>query len=61
MIEESVAECGRRADEVMFDAEHFFDGYADDPDYAVACLQAAERGGGELDRALRHQWRPAAP
>jgi len=45
MIEESIAEAARRVDEVMFDAEHFFDGYAEDPGYALACLEAAARGG----------------
>jgi 2-isopropylmalate synthase len=45
MIEESVAEACRRAPEVLFDAEHFFDGYLADPDYALACLEAARRGG----------------
>ena len=29
----------------MFDAEHFFDGYAADADYALACLAAAAEGG----------------
>ncbi len=36
---------GRR---VIFDAEHFFDGFAADPDYAVATLAAAAAGGAEL-------------
>ena len=27
--------------EFMFDAEHFFDGYKSNPDYAIACLKAA--------------------
>src|SRR5690606_10613167 len=45
MIEDSVAEAGRRVSEVLFDAEHFFDGYLADPDYALACLEAARRGG----------------
>jgi 2-isopropylmalate synthase len=45
MIEDSVAEAGRHALEVMFDAEHFFDGYAADPGYALACLEAAAAGG----------------
>jgi 2-isopropylmalate synthase len=45
MIEESVAEAARRVGEVMFDAEHFFDGYNADPDYALACVDAAARGG----------------
>lgn len=45
MIEESIAEAARRVPEVMFDAEHFFDGYLADADYALACLDAAKRGG----------------
>ena len=32
-------------DEVMFDAEHFFDGYKANPDYAMACLAAADKAG----------------
>jgi 2-isopropylmalate synthase len=31
--------------EALFDAEHFFDGYKANPDYAVACLQAALEAG----------------
>jgi 2-isopropylmalate synthase len=45
MIEESVAEARRRVPEVLFDAEHFFDGHQADPGYALACLEAARRGG----------------
>jgi 2-isopropylmalate synthase len=45
MIEESVALAAARADEVIFDAEHFFDGFAADPGYALTCLEAAARGG----------------
>jgi 2-isopropylmalate synthase len=45
MIEDSLAEAARRVPEVMFDAEHFFDGYAADPGYAMACLEAADRAG----------------
>jgi 2-isopropylmalate synthase len=45
MIEESIAEACRRVSEVLFDAEHFFDGYQADPGYALACLEAARRGG----------------
>jgi 2-isopropylmalate synthase len=33
---------------VIYDAEHAFDGYKDNPDYAVATWQAAERGGADL-------------
>ncbi|NOX89959.1 MAG: citramalate synthase [Calditrichaeota bacterium] len=36
---------GRR---VVFDAEHFFDGYKDDPEFAVRMLKAAEQGGADI-------------
>ncbi len=32
---------------VFFDAEHFFDGFADDPDYSLQCLATAARAGAE--------------
>lgn len=32
---------------VIFDAEHFFDGYLDNPDYALRVLEAAEGAGAE--------------
>jgi 2-isopropylmalate synthase len=34
-------------DEVFFDAEHFFDGYKANPDYAVQALLAAETAGAD--------------
>ena len=40
-IRASVAHLVAERREALFDAEHFFDGYADDPDYALACLRAA--------------------
>jgi 2-isopropylmalate synthase len=33
--------------EPLFDAEHFFDGYKSDPDYALACLNAAHGAGAQ--------------
>src|SRR6478736_5586267 len=45
MIGDSIAHAKARMDEVMFDAEHFFDGYKANPDYAMACLKAAEANG----------------
>ncbi len=45
MIEESIAFLVLRGKQALFDAEHFFDGHAADPDYAMACLRAAVRGG----------------
>jgi len=45
MIRESVAYGVARGREVIFDAEHFFDGFTRDPDYALAvCVAAAEAG-----------------
>ncbi len=32
---------------VFFDAEHFFDGFDDDPDYALQCLATAARAGAD--------------
>jgi 2-isopropylmalate synthase len=37
--------CGRR---VIYDAEHFFDGYRDDPGYALDTLRAAAIAGAEV-------------
>ena len=48
MIESTVAylvSVGRR---VIYDAEHFFDGYAADAAYAIETLKAAIRGGAEV-------------
>jgi len=42
------AEKTRFLREVIYDAEHFFDGYKDDPDYAMATLQAAVEGGADV-------------
>lgn len=41
MIAESVAYLRSRDKEVLFDAEHFFDGYKADAGFAVRCLKAA--------------------
>ncbi len=45
MIADSIAEALTRVDEVMFDAEHFFDGYKADPAYALSCVETAYRAG----------------
>ena len=45
MIRESVAYGIALGKEVIFDAEHFFDGFARDAEYAIeACLEAARAG-----------------
>jgi 2-isopropylmalate synthase len=45
MIGSSVAHAAGRAEEVMFDAEHFFDGYKANPEYALDCARAAHAAG----------------
>jgi 2-isopropylmalate synthase len=47
MIADSVRFCAERGKRVIYDAEHFFDGWADDRGYALACLAAAVDGGAE--------------
>src|SRR3989449_2077869 len=47
IIADSIAFMKRRVDEVMFDAEHFFDGFRANPDYALECLEAAQDGGAD--------------
>ncbi|MFP4281242.1 MAG: citramalate synthase [Opitutales bacterium] len=47
MIEDSVRFLKESGREVIYDAEHFFDGYADDPAYALETLLAAHRGGAD--------------
>ena len=44
MIADSVAFLAREGKRVVYDAEHFFDGYRDDPDYALRCLRGRGRG-----------------
>ena len=44
-IRASVAHVVAQGREALFDAEHFFDGHALDPDYALACLRAAHEAG----------------
>jgi 2-isopropylmalate synthase len=45
MIGDSVAYCAAAGREVVYDAEHFFDGYKADRDYAFATLRAAYAAG----------------
>ncbi len=47
MIEESVRTLGTGGAKVIYDAEHFFDGYKHNPTYAIQCLSAAAAGGAE--------------
>ena len=45
MICQSVAAARERGRESMFDCEHFFDGYKNNPAYAIDCARAAHDGG----------------
>ena len=45
MVAESVAFVAERGREVVYDAEHYFDGYRADPGYALSTLRAARQGG----------------
>jgi 2-isopropylmalate synthase len=45
MIRETVAHLVANGREVIYDAEHFFDGYKDSPEHALASIQAAAEGG----------------
>ncbi len=47
MIADSVAFCRAAGKRVVYDAEHFFDGYRDDPGYALECVRAAAEAGAE--------------
>lgn len=47
MVAESVDYLKRRDRRVFFDAEHFFDGFRDDPDFALRVLRAAVDAGAE--------------
>ncbi|MEE8392339.1 MAG: citramalate synthase, partial [Anaerolineae bacterium] len=47
IIRESVAYLKAQGREVIYDGEHFFDGYKADPDYTTATLQAAVEGGAD--------------
>ena len=48
IIRESLAYLKIQGREIVYDAEHFFDGYKADPDYTLATLQAAVEGGADV-------------
>jgi len=47
IIHDSVAYLKKYTDRVFFDAEHFFDGYKDNPEFALKCLLAARDAGAD--------------
>ena len=48
VIHDSVAYLKRHVDTVIFDAEHFFDGYRASPEFALECCQVAADAGADL-------------
>ena len=48
MIEDTVRYLKEQGKEVVYDAEHFFDGYLDNSEYAISTLEAAQRGGADF-------------
>src|SRR2546421_12999818 len=48
MIRDTVRFCKEAGREVLYDAEHFCDGFKDAPDHALATLQAALEGGADM-------------
>ncbi|HWL51781.1 MAG TPA: citramalate synthase [Chthoniobacteraceae bacterium] len=48
MIRESIAHLKSHGREVFYDAEHFFDGYKDNPEYAVSTIRGAVEAGVDL-------------
>jgi 2-isopropylmalate synthase len=47
LISDSVSFLKKNGKEVLYDAEHFFDGYKDNPEYALKTLLAAEKAGAD--------------
>lgn len=48
MIEDTLAFLKGKDREVIYDAEHFFDGYKYNPDYALRTIKAAANGGADV-------------
>ncbi len=48
VIGDSVAYLKQHVEEVIFDAEHFFDGFKANPSYALECLTAAAQAGADI-------------
>ena len=47
MISDSISFLKENGRIVFFDAEHFFDGYKSNPEYALECLESAEKSGAD--------------
>ena len=57
MIADTVAYLKKHGREVLYDAEHFFDSYKEDPEYSLRDGARGARCGRGPDGALRYEWR----
>ncbi len=48
ILHDTIAFLKKHVDEVIFDAEHFFDGYVNNREYALQCLRAVDDAGVDL-------------
>lgn len=48
ILNDSIAFLKKHVDEAIFDAEHFFDGYFSNPDFAIACLKAVDEAKADI-------------
>lgn len=48
LVKETISYLKEHGKEVIFDAEHFFDGYSANPDYALSVLHSAVDGGADV-------------
>ena len=48
ILNDTIAFLKKNVDEAIFDAEHFFDGYFSNPEFALDCLKAVEAAGVDL-------------
>ncbi len=48
VIHDSISYLKRHVDQVVFDAEHFFDGFDDDPEFALECCRIGADAGADI-------------
>jgi 2-isopropylmalate synthase len=48
IIYDSIKFLKSKTDEVFYDAEHFFDGYKENPEFTLKCLESALHGGADV-------------
>jgi 2-isopropylmalate synthase len=48
ILNDTIGFLKKHVDEAIFDAEHFFDGYFNNPEFALACLKAVDEAGVDL-------------